>query len=166
MLPVIRAPVLRVRGEPIGDDSEEKTPHVTLVCLVEGIIVVLGLLRRVALRSERSERSRATRRSRDPWPSGPSRPWESLIPIAPFELNPNSRLGRIAEPAFARKGVLMSNSVQRLNQSQTSVPLASAANPEAFAVGIDVSQQHLDLDEYPAKNYRRFEYTTDAHTTT
>ena len=55
----------------------------------------------------------------------------------------------------------MSNSVQRLNQSPTSVPLASAANPEDFAVGIDVSQQHLDLDEYPTQNYRRFEYTAE-----
>jgi transposase len=32
---------------------------------------------------------------------------------------------------------------------------------ERFAVGIDVSKQHLDLDEYPTKNLRRFEYTTE-----
>lgn len=32
---------------------------------------------------------------------------------------------------------------------------------ESFAVGIDVSKQHLDLDEYPTKNPRRFEYTTE-----
>ena len=31
----------------------------------------------------------------------------------------------------------------------------------SFAVGIDVSKQHLDLDEFPTKNPRRFEYTTE-----
>ena len=32
---------------------------------------------------------------------------------------------------------------------------------ESFAVGIDVSKQQLDLDEFPTRNPMRFEYTTE-----
>ena len=57
----------------------------------------------------------------------------------------------------------MSDPVHRAASSPTSVP-NSVAPPvvgEPFAVGIDISQQHLDLDEFPSRNPGRFEYTTE-----
>ena len=65
-----------------------------------------------------------------------------------------------AELGFARKGLLMSDSVHRPQVSQTSVPLSSPADTEPFAVGIDVSKLQLDLDEFPNSNHRRFDDTT------
>lgn len=58
--------------------------------------------------------------------------------------------------------MLVSDPVHRTASSPTSVPnsVAPPVDREHFAVGIDVSQQHLDLDEYPTRNPGRFEYTT------
>jgi transposase len=59
--------------------------------------------------------------------------------------------------------LLVSDPVHRTASSPTSVPssVAPPVDHESFAVGIDVSKQHLDLDEYPTKNPRRIEYTTE-----
>ena len=56
----------------------------------------------------------------------------------------------------------MSDPVHGSASSPTSVPISVAppVDPASFAVGIDVSQQHLDLDEFPTRNPLRFEYTT------
>ena len=56
----------------------------------------------------------------------------------------------------------MSDPVQRTASSPTSVPssVAPPGDHERFAVGMDVSKQHRDLDEYPTQNLRRFEDTT------
>jgi len=56
----------------------------------------------------------------------------------------------------------MSDPVHDSASSPTSVPtsVAPPVDRESFAVGIDVSKQHLDLDEFPTRNPLRFEYTT------
>ena len=56
----------------------------------------------------------------------------------------------------------MSDPVHGSASSPTSVPnsVAPPVDQELFAVGIDVSQQHLDFDEFPTRNPLRVEYTT------
>ena len=66
-------------------------------------------------------------------------------------------------PYLQGRVFLMSDSVHRAASSPTSVPnsVAPPVEGETFAVGIDVSRQHLDLDEFPSRNPLRFEYTTE-----
>ena len=56
----------------------------------------------------------------------------------------------------------MSDPVHRSASSPTSVPtpVAPPVDQASFAVGMDVSKQQLDLDEFPTRNPLRFEYTT------
>ena len=103
---------------------------------------------------------------------GPSRPWESLIPVVFFEVNPHSRLGRYREPVSARKGLLVSHSQSKSKSVRQStvveVPVAASPAPasptpsETFAVGIDVSRDFLDVGEFPARTTSRVAYNTEA----
>jgi transposase len=56
----------------------------------------------------------------------------------------------------------VSDSVHGSTSSPAFVPASSPSplDQASLAVGIDVSKQHLDLDEFPTRNPMRFEYTT------